>query len=168
MVLTALLAAAASSGCGGTLSVSAGAITGDGPYRAAWQRGWTAVNRDLAAYVATSQSPGVCNKGGTKAGCFEADQRVAADLTTLATQLRRVHVPGPYRSATAQAHRAISADLRGLRLRMSALGPGSAPIAQRDDWFRQANAHFAEASMLARRAYGAFPDWARPTPAPGL
>jgi hypothetical protein len=168
LALIAALAGMAGSGCGATVSVSGGTITNDGPYRAAWEREWTAIHGDLAAYVATSDSPGPCNKGGTKIGCSEADRRLASDLRSLATQLGQVYIPGPYRDPTAQIQRAISAELHGLELRMSALGPGNYTMAQRNEWFQQVNAHLAEASALTQRGYAAFPEWARPTPAPRL
>src|SRR5262249_17923677 len=98
IAVSAFFAAAsvAIAGCGGSVaSVSGGVVAHDGAYRAVWERGWTAVNRDVIRYLPTTRSPGVCNKGGTKAQCFMTDRRVATDLRWLETNLRRVHSPGP-------------------------------------------------------------------------
>jgi hypothetical protein len=160
--------ALAGGGCGVSLSSSGGVIHGDGPYRAAWQTGWSAVRRDASPYARTSTSPGVCNIGGNKAGCFQTDFRVAADERWLAGELRRVHVPAQYRAATALTLRALAAEEKGLTSRMQALRAGPYTMAQRDVWWRRSRAQLAEANPVFRRGYAAFPAWARPVPAPQL
>ena len=155
-----------SAGCGGKVSVRLVAISGDGPYRAIWKRSWEQIHRDEVPYAATATSPGACNVGSTKRACVRTDRTVAADLRRLQEALRGVHVPGPYRRATALTLRAISHDLRGLNLRIRSLTVGNWKIAQRNEWFRQSKAELVTAQETFAKAWAAFPDWARPSPPP--
>jgi hypothetical protein len=125
VLITALIALPAA-GCGASVSVHGGVISGDGPYRAAWKHWWDGIQRDEKPYRATATSPGVCNVGGNKQACAATDARVAGSLRGLRTALRSVHVPGPYRRATNLTLLAISQDLRALNLRIRSLsvGPG--------------------------------------------
>jgi hypothetical protein len=142
--------------------------SGDAGYRAAWQRGWSAVRRAETPYIATATSPGVCNKGGTKISCFNTDGRVGASLQRLAGDLRRVHVPSRYQWGNALTLRAISVDLEGLTLRMDALRAGPYTLKQRNGWFRESKVRMSVAGALLQRAYSAFPRGTRPAPAPQL
>ena len=120
VLITALIALPAA-GCGVSVSVHGGVISGDGPYRAAWKQWWRRIQRDEKTYRATATSPGVCNMGGSKQACVATDEKVAGDLRGLRTALRSVHVPGPYRRATNLTLLAVSQDLRGLNLRIRSL-----------------------------------------------
>jgi len=93
---------------------------------------------------------------------------MARDLGSLEKELRAVSVPDAYRSADQLMMAAISTEREGIALRMRSLGPGSYPIAIRDRWFQEARDRFGKAQILARRGYAAYPEWARPTPAPTL
>jgi hypothetical protein len=163
-----LLLAFLSAGCGASVSVQGGAISGDAPYRAVWKRSWEQINRDAVRYAPTSSSPGACNVGSTKQACAQTDLAVAADLQRLQDDLRRVGVPGPYRRATDLTLQAVSLDLQGLRLRIRSLSAGEWTMAQRNDWFRRSNTSLHAAQRTFARAWAAFPMWARPTPSPGL
>jgi hypothetical protein len=163
-VLLALLSA----GCGVSVSVHAGTISGERPYRAIWKRSWEQIQRDEMQYVATAGSPGACNVGSSKEACVNADRALAVDLRRFQEALGRVHVPGPYRRATTLVLRALSHDLRGLNLRMRSLSAGNWTLAQRNDWFRQSKAELLAAAETLAKGWAAFPDRARPSPQPGV
>ena len=136
MVIAALIACPLA-GCGASVSVHGGVISGDRPYRAIWKQSWEQIQRDETPYLATPTSPGACNAGSTKQACVDADQRIVTDLRRLRVSLRTVRVPGPYGRATTLILLALSQDLRGLTLRMRSLSVGNWTIAQRNAWFRQ-------------------------------
>jgi hypothetical protein len=99
-------------------------------------------------------------------GCYEADHRVAGDLTRLDERLRGIPVPAQYKSAAAETLQAIGTEIHALELRMHSLEAGGHTKAERDAWFSQSKALFVEARGRAQHAYTSFPQWARPTPAP--
>ena len=162
------IVAIASGGCGASVSVDGGIISNDGPYKAAWERGWETVTRDAAPYRPTATSPGVCNAGGVKAECYEADSRTVADLRELAMTLRHVQTPSEYRHANVQTLAGVAGIVQGLELRMSSLGPGDYRLNQREVWFHQSKPRLLQAHDLLQRAYASFPQWDRPMPAPSL
>ncbi len=166
MGLLGIACALLSAGCGASVSVSGGTVSDNGGYLNAWKHGWSAVEQASAPYLPTSASPGVCNRGGVKQGCYETDSRVAANLVRLRQSLQAAHVPGPYVAANAMTLRAISAELHGLALRMHSLEAGSYTESERDAWFLESKALMTEANTLAQQAYASFPQWARPAPAP--
>jgi hypothetical protein len=166
LVASAVLAAVAGGGCGVSVSATGGVITNDAPYRAAWEKGWSAVQRDSIPYAPTNASPGVCNAGGNKSECYETDARVAGDLRNFVHALRHVQVPGPWRNANAQTLAAVDLNVHALDLRMSSLRAGSSTYSQRDTWFRRAKILMLKADGMLRGAYAAFPSWAQPAPAP--
>ena len=155
-------------GCGVSASVNGGVISNNGPYLGVWEPGWEAVKRDQVAYMPTSTSPGACKIGGGKKECYETDQRVAGDLEQLASGLRIVEEPTQYRDATALTLRATAASVKGLHLRMRSVHAGDYTAAQRERWFHESQAKLLEGHSLIQRAYAAFPEWARPSPAPSL
>lgn len=163
-----VLVAFLSAGCDGPVSLRVVAISGDGPYRAIWKRSWEQIQRDEVPYAATATSPGACNAGSTKQACVQTDRAVAVDLRRLQEALGNVHVPDRYRRATALTLRAISHDLRGLNLRMRSLSAGNWTRAQRNEWFRQSKAELRAAAETFAKAWASFPDWARPSPSPGV
>jgi hypothetical protein len=166
LVISAVLAALASGGCGVSVSATGGVITNDAPYRAAWEKGWTIVQRDSVPYAPTSASPGVCNVGGNKSECYETDRRVAGDLRKLVHALRDVHVPGPWRNANAQTLDAVDLNVHALGLRMSSLRADPSTYRQRDTWFRRSKVLMLKAGGMLQDAYAAFPSWAQPSPVP--
>ena len=164
--MLAVVGALGVGGCGASVSVSGGVISNNGPYLAAWDQGWKAVERDSVPYIPTSASPGVCNRGGVKTECSETDSHVAVDLGRLYESLRSVSVPSQYHSATTQTLQAIKIYVHALSLRMHSLEAGPYTEAERNNWFTQAKALMLGANTLAQQAYALFPQWARPTPAP--
>jgi hypothetical protein len=154
------------SGCGASVSVSAGVISNNGPYLAAWSKGWTTVERESAPYIPTATSPGACNRGSTKEACFETDLHVAQAIGRLGETLSHISVPAPYETANAEMLHAMRVHLQGLRLRMHSFEAGNYTAAERDAWFTESKALIAASNTLAQKAYASFPQWARPTPAP--
>ncbi len=148
------------------MSVSAGVISNDGAYLAAWRTGWTAVERASAAYVPTATSPGACNKGSSKEACFQTDLHVAKAMARLGESLAHVSVPAAYKAANSEMLHAMSLHIRGLGLRMHSLEAGNYTEAERDGWFAESKSALAESNALARKAYASFPQWARPNPVP--
>jgi hypothetical protein len=165
-VLLGIASVLLSAGCGASASVSGGVISDNAGYLTAWKQGWTAVEQASAPYIPTATSPGVCNKGGAKVACYETDSHVAANLVRLQQSLQAANVPGPYATANTMTRRAISAELRGLALRMHSLEAGDYTEAEREGWFLEAKALMKEAKALAQQGYASFPQWARPAPAP--
>jgi hypothetical protein len=165
LLITSLIALPAA-GCGASVSVHGGVISGDGPYRAAWTRWWDRIQQDAKPYRSTATSPGVCNVGGSKRACVATDTKVASDLRGLRTALRSVHVAGPYRRATTLTLLAISQDVQGLNLRIRSLSAGTWTLTQRNEWFRQSNLELLAAEHTFARGWAAFPDWAKPGPPP--
>lgn len=168
MVGFAVLAAAAllGSGCGVvSVSVQAGTISGDGPYRTVWKHGWEQVIKDEVPYKPTATSPGACNRGSTKQACIDADEVMSRDVRALRAALSAVNVPGPWRHATQLTLRGLSHNLVGLNLRIRSLTAGVWTIRQRDVWFSRSRGELRTAEQLLQQAWAAFPEWAQPSPA---
>src|SRR2546423_9270915 len=123
-MLFALATIGVPAGCGASISVHGGVISGDGPYRSRWKHAWERIYSDQAPYIATSSSPGVCNIGGDKRACWTADLRTSADFRSLPDALTHVHVPDSYTRANNLTLTAAARALRGLRLRMLSLQAG--------------------------------------------
>ena len=154
----ALLVSTVLAGC--DISVAVHPAIDDVAYKAAWRTGWAPVIRDAEPLAPSSASPGVCNKGGTKQGCYDTDEQLATDLQQLLSDLQGAKVPPEYQRANASTEQAISLDIQGLRQR-------DVGIAQDDSIaFGQAVDKLGRANGLFRSAYGEFPDYDRPTPSP--
>ena len=118
------------------------------------------VIRDAQPLAPSSGSRGVCNKGGTKQGCYDTDQQLALDLQQLLADLQGAKVPPEYQQANRSMEQAISLDIEGLRQR-------DVGIVQDDSVaFGQAVDKLGRANALFRTAYSEFPDYDRPMPAP--
>jgi hypothetical protein len=129
-------------------------------YNAVWQRDMTTIATDSEPFRATATSPGVCNAGGSKQGCYDTDARVIADLRTMLTDLSSLTVPPRYRSADMLVRQGIQANIVGLELRNDAISSGNP-----DASFEQSNAKLKEADADLRQAYSEFPTDNRPAPA---
>lgn len=95
------------SGCGASVSVSAGVIPNDGAYLAAWRTDWTAVERASAPYTPTATSRGACNKGSTKEACYKTDLHVARAMGRLGESLSHVSVPTAFKTANTEMLQAM-------------------------------------------------------------
>jgi hypothetical protein len=140
--------------------VSVHPLVNDGAYKAVWSKDWAPVIRDARAWGPNGASPGVCNKGGTKQGCYNTDEKVATELQQLRNDLLATNTPAEFRDAAATLDQALMLEVDGLHQRDSA-------IAQNNDAsFGQAVATLKSANALFTKAYQQFPDYDRPTPAP--
>jgi hypothetical protein len=129
-------------------------------YKAVYAERMTKVLTDIMVFQPTTTTPGVCNKGGTKQGCFDADVAVIQDLRATLDGLAATAVPPRYVEADRLLREAITQDIRGLELRNKA-------IAQNDDaaWVEHKTI-LDNAIAALKEAYLAFPADNRPSPAP--
>ena len=130
-------------------------------YRAVWQKDVTTLRLDTAPLAPNSSSPGVCNKGGTKQGCYDADEKLIADIAKLLAHLSSVPVPPRFSKGNALVREGFQTDADGLRLRDQVIS-GSDPSAS----FGPSNAKLQEALDLITQGYNAFPTDNRPVPNP--
>jgi hypothetical protein len=117
------------------------------------------IHQDLQRLFApTANNPGVCNVGGTKQGCYDADLNAIADCQAMLLALEAVPVPDRYVEGDRLLRNAITENIRALKLRNQA-------IAQSDDaiWAEHQSA-LNRAVELYRQAYEAFPADNRPEP----
>jgi hypothetical protein len=130
-------------------------------YRAVWEKDVTTLRLDSAPLTPNDSSPGVCNKGGTKQGCYDTDERLIADITKLLAHLSALPVPPRFSKADALIRQGFQSDADGLKLRDEVLA-GSDPNAS----FGPSNAKLREALDLLTQGYNAFPADNRPAPNP--
>ena len=157
----AALASLVMSGCAASVHVTAGVVN-DSAYNAKWSSAWSQIYRDAKPYITTRSSPGVCDIGGTKQGCYDTDQHVVSDLQAMRSSLTGTKVPKQFRSANDILQQAIRTTVAGLEFRDEA-------IAQNDDQLFQRSQQILPAGhALFARAYAAYPGYARPQPAPIL
>ena len=158
-----LLSALAVGACLSTRVTGAGTIDdlrAEDQYKQVYAQHMAIFQVDVQPLVATGSSPGVCNKGGTKQGCFDADARLIADLQAMLSALEATPVPPRYTSADKLLREAIATDIRGLDLRNRA-------IATNDDaLWQQHGPVLDEATAAFQTAYQAFPVDNRPQPPP--
>ena len=133
---------------------------GERSYKAIYAEHMTRVRSDNLLFAPTSSSPGVCNKGGSQQGCFDADAVLIQDLQAMQRALDAIPVPARYSEANKFLRDALAQDIRGLELRNQA-------IAQHDDaaWTEH-KAVLDKALASFQQAYQAFPPDNRPEPAP--
>jgi hypothetical protein len=129
-------------------------------YKAVYAEQMTKVRTDNVAFQPTSSSPGVCNKGGSQQGCFDADAVMIQDFQATQSALGATAVPPRYVEADGLLRKAIAEDIRGLELRNKA-------IAEHDDaaWTEH-KVVLDKAIVGFREAYLAFPADNRPQPSP--
>jgi hypothetical protein len=129
-------------------------------YKAIYAGQMTKVRADNLPFEATATSPGVCNKGGSRQGCFDADAKVIQDLQGMIEALGATAVPPRYSDADKLLRGAIADDIRALELRNKA-------IAENDDaaWAEHQGV-LAKALTSFQQAYQAFPADNRPQPQP--
>lgn len=51
--------------------------------------------KDLQLLAPSESNPGVCNAGGTKQGCYDADLKLIGDLKAMLSALEAIDVPPP-------------------------------------------------------------------------
>jgi hypothetical protein len=159
-----LVALVAVGGC-----VSARVVTGVGSledlqaeehYKQVYSQQMTKLQADLGLLAPAGSNPGVCNRGGTKQGCFDADNQLIEDLQAMQGALASTAVPPRYAAADKLLREAVAGDIRGLELRNQA-------IANSDDAAWQEHRVVLDEALAAfQKAYQAFPQDNRPQPPP--
>ena len=131
-------------------------------YGAVYALRMTKIATDLDAFKPSGANPGVCNKGGTKQGCYDADLVLIADLQALIASLEPMPVPPRFVEADGRLRSALAENIQALQLRNQA-------IATLDDaiW-AQHQTVMAQAMSDLNSAYLLFPEDNRPQPAPNL
>lgn len=131
-------------------------------YKAVYAGQMAEVNQNSTLFNPGPGNPGVCNIGGTKQGCYDADVKAIASWQAMLSALALVPVPPRYVAADNLLRVAIGDVIQGLELRNKGLtGPNG------DD------AAFAEHKVVLARgidglttAYRAYPSDNAPQPAP--
>jgi hypothetical protein len=149
--------------------VSARVVTGVGSvedlqaeehYKQVYSEQMSKLQVDLRLLAPAGSNPGVCNKGGTLQGCFDADNQVIEDLQAMQGALAAAVVPTRFAAADKLLRGAIAGDIQGLELRNQA-------IVNRDDAAWKEHAVVLDKALAAfQEAYRAFPEDSRPQPPP--
>jgi hypothetical protein len=128
-------------------------------YNTAYQQDVLRIQADTVPYAATATSPGVCNKGGTKQGCYDTDQKVVVDLKVMLTDLGKLTVPPRFSRANTDLRQGLQILIDGLTLRDQVIA-GSDPSASLDP----SNQKLKAATDLQHEAYLEFPADNAPLP----
>ena len=129
-------------------------------YKSVYAEQMARVEIDLQLFAASGSNPGVCNSGGSKQGCFDADTKSIQGLQAMQVALDAIPVPPRYVAGDKLLRDAIAANLRGLQLRNDAIVNGD------DAAWVQHKVALDEAIATYNKAYLAFPEDNRPQPAP--
>ena len=132
--------------CACSVAVSVGAFNPvkEQQYDASWNAGWSDIAMDSKPLQATTTSPGVCNDGGSRQGCYDADTKLISDLDTLAKKLRGSLVPSEFARANSTILEGIAADIRGLKERDTLI------------WTRDEQGTFAQSNQSLKHAQSLF------------
>jgi uncharacterized iron-regulated membrane protein len=155
--LVALVAVILVGGC--SVRVSVGQVN-DEKFLAAWQSGWQAVDRASQPLNPTSSSPGVCNEGGSAAGCVQTGEAMLPALTSLRDQLSVVQTPSSFSAASSSIQSAIGLDINAIDDRDTAISTRDGAL------FTKAVGELKQAAQAFSTGYAEFPQANRPTPAP--
>ena len=129
-------------------------------YKAVYSDQMTRIREVNLIFLPSTGNPGVCNKGGTKQGCYDADVRLIQSLEAMLQALGAVPVPPRFVEADRLLRSAITENIRGLELRNRA-------IAESDNTaFTEHKVVLDQAIAAYGTAYQAFPADNRPQPAP--
>ena len=143
-----------------TGAASVGDLQAEDAYIAAYMKGLTALQADFRRYAPSGSQPGVCNKGGTKQGCFDADAATLVDLRAMSGGLAAMTVPPRFADADRLLKDALEKNVRALELRSKALSTG-------DEAAWDAHAPLLrQAEQAWSDAYAAFPPDHRPPLSP--
>jgi hypothetical protein len=129
-------------------------------YKAVYAERMTRLQADSLVLQPTTTTPGVCNKGGTKQACYDADVVLIQDLRATLDALAATAVPPRYVDGDRLLREAITQDIRGLELRNKAIAESdNAAWTEHKIVLDQAIAAFNDAYLV-------FPADNRPAPAP--
>jgi hypothetical protein len=160
VVLLLTLAGCVTVGVHTTGAGSADDLKAENAYIAVYMDHMTVLSRDLLPFAASGSNPGVCNKGGTKQGCYDVDAKVITDLNAMLDALSATTVPPRFAEANGLLRDAITKNVQGLDLRNRAIANND-----NDAWQRHGPLlEQAEAGWKA--AYASFPADNRPAVAP--
>jgi hypothetical protein len=160
ILMLASLVGCVSVGVHSTGAASVEDLQAENAYIGVYMDRMAALGRDWQAFAANGSNPGVCNKGGTKQGCFDADTEVISSLNTMLGSLSAAKVPPRFVEADRLLRAAIASNVDALRLRNHA-------IANNDNTaWKQSGPMFEQAIASWRAAYAAFPADNRPAVAP--
>lgn len=129
-------------------------------YKATYAEQMTEFHADNQLFAPIGSNPGVCNAGGSKQGCYEADATVIQHLQAMLRALVATPVPPRFTDGDKLLRKAIAEDIRGLQLRNQA-------IAENDDaaW-KEHEVALGNAVAIFQEAYQAYPQDNRPQPPP--
>jgi hypothetical protein len=129
-------------------------------YKAVYGEQMAIVHEDLQVFLPSASGPGVCNVGGTKQGCYDADALAIQGLQAMLRALEATPVPPRYADADKLLREAIAENIRGLELRNLA-------IAESDNAaLSEHQGALEHALTIYGQAYAAFPDDNKPRPPP--
>lgn len=161
----ALMCMAAVGGCISFSTKTTGAATiedlqAEENYKAVYAMQMANVQAQMALFAPSGSNPGVCNVGGTKQGCYDADANAIEAFRGLISALEAIRVPPRFVEADRLLREAFAENIRGLQLRNEA-------IANNDNaaWIEHKTVlESAQAAIL--KAYAAFPADNPPMPPP--
>jgi hypothetical protein len=160
VVLLSILAGCVTVGVHTTGAVSVDDLNAENAYVAVYMDHMTVLSRDLLQFAPNGSNPGVCNKGGTKQGCYDVDARVIADLNAMLNALTATAVPPRFAEANGLLRDAITKNVQGLDLRNRAIANND------NDAWQQHGPVLEQAQAGWKAAYAAFPADNRPALAP--
>lgn len=129
-------------------------------YNNVYSREMGNLRQAMAAFAASGTNPGVCNVGGTKQGCYDADLAAIAAMRQVIAALEATPVPPRFIQADALLRAALEENVRGLELRNQAIENSD------NGAWKEHQAVLQAAQQAIVAAYGAYPADNRPVPAP--
>ena len=160
VVLLMTLAGCVTVGVHTTGAASVDELKAENAYVAVYMDHMTVLSRDWLPFAASGSNPGVCNKGGTKQGCYDADSKVIGDLDAMLAALASTAVPSRFAEANGLLRDAITKNVQALDLRNRA-------IANNDNIAWQQHGPLLAGAVAGwMAAYAAFPADNRPALAP--
>ena len=160
VVLLMILAGCVTVGVHTTGAASVDDLKAENAYVAVYMDHMTVLSRDLLPFAASGSNPGVCNKGGTKQGCYDVDAKVISDLNAMLNALAATAVPPRFAEANELLREAITMNVQGLDLRNRAIANND------NNAWEQHGPLLEQAEAGWKAAYAAFPADNRPVLAP--
>lgn len=120
-------------------------------YKLVYAQQVVTVRGALQTLSPSGSNPGVCNKGGSKQGCYDADTGLIVAWQSMLEALRATSVPPRYVAGDGLLTEAIAKSIEGLDLRNRALEQNDNAL------WRQSASVLDEAEALFQRADQAFP-----------
>jgi hypothetical protein len=160
VVLLVTLTGCVTVGVHTTGAASVDDLKAENAYVAVYMDHMTALSRDMLLFAASDSNPGVCNKGGTKQGCYDADAKLTTDLNAMLDALAATVVPPRFAEANGLLRDAITKNVQGLDLRNRAIANSD------DNAWQQHGLLLEQADAGWKAAYAAFPADNRPALGP--